>query len=141
MIASRATACGLLLVFGWSSVTFGERKNTAADARAKKITEDKVAHFHYQAGETLFRDGRYRSALAEFKKGFALTARPAFLINIGQCQRKLGELEEAKENFVTFLEADPNSPLAEQARTVLREIEAELKLRPQVPKPSAEPTP
>ncbi len=92
-------------------------------------TNEKVGRLHFQAGEDLYRAGRYNAALAEFKKGFSLTGRPAFLLNIAQCERKLENLDAARESLAGFLEADPDSPLVPEARSVLAEIDAALKKR------------
>ncbi len=107
-----------------------------AQPSSRKATEDKVGRLHYEAGENLYRDERYHAALSEFKAGFALTGRPAFLLNIAQCQRKLGDLEGARENYATYIDAEPRSPRLAEVRELIAMIDVELKARPkkQLPK-------
>jgi tetratricopeptide (TPR) repeat protein len=69
-----------------------------AEARARK---------HYTAGKTLYELGNYTDAVRELLVGYALVPKPQFLLNIGQCYRKLGDLPKAREMYAKFLADAP----------------------------------
>ena len=54
-----------------------------------------IARSHFEKGTRLFQVGDYRQALVEFRAAHVAKPDPAFLWNIGQCHRQLGELPEA----------------------------------------------
>lgn len=71
---------------------------------------DAAAQQHYRVGSARYAAGAYESALAEFEAGYAAHASPAFLVNIGQCLRKLDRLDEAALAFRRFLDTRTGSP-------------------------------
>jgi len=100
-------------------------------------TDDAVGRMHFDAGERLFHGGRYKEAPAEFTAGYELTKRPAFLLNIAQCYRELGERARAREFYKTYLLLDPNSPLIPGVRKLIDELDEPS----EPPPPGASPAP
>jgi hypothetical protein len=104
------------------------------------------ARSHFDAGNGYYASGLYQDAIREFQAGYALVPRPSFLVNLGQAYRKVGNLDRAKESYVSYLRSLPaDSPLRDQALRVLAEIEVQLEERgradeaPRPPAPIAPP--
>jgi tetratricopeptide (TPR) repeat protein len=64
---------------------------------------------HHRVGSVRYAGGDYAAALVEFEAGYAAHPSPAFLVNIGQCLRKLDRLDEAALAFRRFLDARSGS--------------------------------
>jgi tetratricopeptide (TPR) repeat protein len=72
---------------------------------------DQRARARFEAGDGLFKIGNYQDAIREFAAGYALSPRPAFLINLAQAYRKLDNPAKARELLQRFLvEAPRNDP-------------------------------
>ena len=48
---------------------------------------------------------------------------PGFLVNIAQCQRRLGDLKTARATYQKFVLVAPDSPLVPQVRSMIAEID------------------
>jgi tetratricopeptide (TPR) repeat protein len=74
--------------------------------------DDKAtARARYETATRLYDVGEYEKALAEFKAAYVAKDDPAFLFNIGQCYRKLGQETEALNFFRRYLKkAPPDDP-------------------------------
>jgi tetratricopeptide (TPR) repeat protein len=90
--------------------------------QAAPVRTERAAKTHFAEGQKLFAEGRYEEALAEFEAGYAAVPLPGFLIDIGQCQRKLGNTAEAREAYDSFLDKAPDSPVAPEVRRFIREL-------------------
>jgi tetratricopeptide (TPR) repeat protein len=81
----------------------------------------------FAEGQKLFVAGDFREALTWFKNGYMQTQDPAFLLNIAQCHRSLGESQEALMMFRLYLKSSPEG-LNPQARavasTAIKELES-----------------
>jgi tetratricopeptide (TPR) repeat protein len=84
------------------------------------------ARRQFMIGERLFRAGRYRDAARAYQRGYRLSRRPGFLINIAHCQVRLGRPELAREQYRRFLAEAPDAPHAAQVARALAEIDARL---------------
>ena len=98
---------------------------------------------HFEMAKRLFDVREYGKALEEYKAAYIAKPDPAFLFNIGQCHRKLGQNEQALDFFQQFLRKapanDPNRPQVEARIADIRlEEQAKAAL---VPKAKPEPTP
>src|SRR5262245_49679138 len=101
----------LLLLFGALAQA---KKTSSGETRARAI---------YQTGRELYKHGNYAQALKQFAAGHELSHRPKFLVNMAQCQRKLGELDEARKLLERFLaEAPPAAPERRVVSKMLVEI-------------------
>jgi tetratricopeptide (TPR) repeat protein len=61
----------------------------------------------YHRGQTFLEAGDYRAAAEAFEAGYLAAPRVGFLLNIGNCYRKLGELGKARQFYWRFLDAAP----------------------------------
>jgi tetratricopeptide (TPR) repeat protein len=86
---------------------------------------------HYEAGRALYDLGRYSEARVEFAAGYALVHDPFFLINLGQCYRKLRQPAEARAIFEQFLKVAPaGDPYRRQVKEILAEIDRDVTVVP-----------
>lgn len=107
-----AIAIGAALLAVALSAAWGATPEAEREARA-----------HYQAGEARFKAGVFDEALAEYQKGYDVLPLPGFLINVAQCQRRLGDLKKARATYQKFVLVAPDSPLVPQVRSMIAEID------------------
>ena len=89
-----------------------------------------VARAHYETATRLYDIREYDKALLEYKSAYLAQPDPAFLFNIGQCYRKLGQTAEALNFFQQYLKkAPPDDPNRRQVEARIRDIEAEARLK------------
>jgi hypothetical protein len=99
----------------------------AAAAHAQSNDDISRARTHFEAGRALYQLGNYDEALREFAAGYELAPRPQFLLNLGQCYRKLDNLEKAREMYQRYLHDAPVSdPERPQAQQILAEIDRQI---------------
>jgi tetratricopeptide (TPR) repeat protein len=114
-------------------------------ARAQSSDDLSRARTHFEAGHALYNLGNYTEAQREFAAGYQLAPRPGFLLNLGQCARKLGNVERAQEMYRRFLAAArADDPQRAEATQVLAELDQQIADRPVVspsPPPVAQPQP
>jgi tetratricopeptide (TPR) repeat protein len=81
---------------------------------------------HFKNGRALFEAASWAAALDEFNAGYDAYPLPGFLVNIGQCQRKLDHLDEAAAAFEKFLASGTGDvALRGEVKEALDEIAAE----------------
>jgi tetratricopeptide (TPR) repeat protein len=111
------------------ALTSGRALAQSDDALARART-------HFEAGRALYNLGSYTEAEREFAAAYQLAPRRELLINLGQCYRKLDELDKAQKMYAHFLrEAPPDDMHRPAAEQVLHEIEALLAARKPPPPP------
>jgi len=81
---------------------------------------------HFSRGTRLYEVGEYRQAIEEFKAAHLAKPDPAFLYNIGQCHRQLGENEQAVTLYKRFLAGSPNAPNRAEVEARVAEMESQL---------------
>src|SRR5436190_16583685 len=86
-------------------------------ARAKALYE--VGTKHYQVGE-------YKQALEAFKAGYFAKRNPAFLYNMGQCHRMMGNLDEEIGNYRAYLRESPDATNRADVEQFIADAEKEL---------------
>jgi tetratricopeptide (TPR) repeat protein len=98
-------------------------------------TDDKAtAKAHYEAATRLYDVHEYGDALKEYKAGYLTKPDPSFLFNIGQCYKKLGMSEQARQFFREYLKkAAPDDPNRAQAEARIRELDAREAASPAMP--------
>jgi Flp pilus assembly protein TadD len=125
--------CVLLLACGVAQAQVQEPRSDDDVTRART---------HFEAGRALYQLGNYNEALREFAAGYQLAPRPQFLLNLGQCYRKLDDLANARSMYQRYLhdapQSDPERPQAEQ---ILAEIERQIADRQAAQAPPAPVTP
>jgi hypothetical protein len=97
------------------------RAGTAASPSPSK--SDREARRAFQSAEAHFRGGRFAEALAEYQAGYDKAPLPGFLINIAQCQRRLGDLHKARATYQKFVIVAPDSPHVPEVRGVIGELD------------------
>ncbi len=105
----------------------------ATMARAGTTEAEKEARSHFQSGEAHFKAGEFDEALAEYQKGYDAKPLPGFLVNIAQCQRRLGDLKKARATYQKFILVAPDSPLVPQVRSMMAEIDGLLEKEQEQP--------
>ena len=94
--------------------------------------DKKAASAHFQHASQLYAAERFDEALVEFQAGYAAFPLPGFLVNIGQCYRKLDRLSQAAESFKQFLDAaGPENKLRREVEDAYAEVKSELERRTQ----------
>jgi tetratricopeptide (TPR) repeat protein len=103
----------------------------AAARRTTRASETREhAHVHWALGSQRYAAGQWRSALDEFEAGYRAHPSPAFLVNIGQCLRKLDRLDEAALAYRRYLDARVGSPRTRlDVWDALEDVTAELARR------------
>ncbi len=96
------------------------------------------ARAHFDKGRTFFEVDEYRKAIAEFKAAHIEKPDPAFLYNIAECYRRLGEVPEALQFYRRFL---ATAPPDDKTRPIVEQRIAELKTVADEPKTATEPPP
>jgi tetratricopeptide (TPR) repeat protein len=79
------------------SVIVGAPLRAHADAAQARV--------HFEKGRTFFQVDEYRKAIDEFKAAHVERPDPAFLFNIAECYRHLGETKDALTYYRRFLTA------------------------------------
>lgn len=97
-----------------AAVLFAGRIAMADVAKAKA---------HYERGMSLYQLGEYRRALEEFKEAHIEKTDPAFLYNIAQCYRQLGDVDEALTFYRRYLSLGPPGPLHDDVERRVTELE------------------
>lgn len=111
------TAAVALLAFALVAAV-GARASTAAPSEA-----DRQARRAFQEAEAHFRAGRFAEALAQYQVGYDRMPLPGFLINIAQCQRRLGDLRKARATYQKFVMVAPDSPHVSEVQALIAELD------------------
>jgi tetratricopeptide (TPR) repeat protein len=103
----------------------------ARPAAAAPPTPDEKAKAreHYQKGLVHYDIKEFSEALAEFKNAYRVVQDPAFLFNIAQCYRKLGQDIEALDYYRNYARRFPNAPNRSEVDRRIQEIEHELEAK------------
>ena len=84
---------------------------------------ERTARTHFQKGEAHYTAGQFREALSEYWDGFDAVPLPGFLVNIAQCQRRLGDLRHALASYQKFVLVAPSSPLVPEVRKMMADLQ------------------
>jgi hypothetical protein len=101
-------------------VLCGAARPARAEATAEATRE---ARRHFDEAEADYRAGRYAAALGKYQAGYAAKPLPGFLINIAQCQRRLGDLKAARATYHEFILVAPDSRLVPEVQTLIRQLD------------------
>lgn len=107
-----------------ASAVHGEPIAPPSDADAASAKQ------HFERGRELFVASQYLEALHEFEAGYRLAPLPLFLYNMGQACRHAGLIDQAIENYESYLQAVPDAPERAEVEQYLRELRA---AKPQPP--------
>lgn len=83
-----------------------DRKPAAppAEPARPKTAEQQEADRHFGSGVTLYKEGKYAEALAEFERAYEIAPHPLVLYNIAGCHRELSRYAEAVKYYRRFLD-------------------------------------
>jgi hypothetical protein len=126
----------------------GSRARTAVAAAligallawATPAAAEEDAAVHYKKGRSLYNVSEYRAALDEFKQAYVLHEDPAFLYNIAQCHRQLGNHREAITFYKRFLNESPRAPNRREIERLIGELEEKAAAAPKAPVPPVPPS-
>jgi hypothetical protein len=110
-----------ILIFVWTSFASLSPVSAQDDVDA--------ARRHYSKATRLYEVGEYHQALDEFKAAHVAKPDPAFLYNIAQCHRQLGDSEQAVTLYKRYLVASPNAANRAEVERRVAEIESDLATR------------
>ena len=97
----------------------------AARPAAAEDAETKTAKRHFAKGKKLFALGRFEEALDHYEKAYDAKPIPAFLFNIAQCHRNLGDLDKAIFSYRRYLTEDPEAEDREEVEQQIADLEEE----------------
>jgi len=106
----RALAVALVLLGALGMAHAADNKEAARDA--------------FQEGTRQYDLGDFKAALEAFKKAYLNYEDPAFLYNIAQCQRQLGDKAEALRSYKVFVRKVPSSSVRSQVEKIIAELQA-----------------
>jgi len=92
-------------------------------AAAAPSAAQRDARHHFDEGEALYRAGHYAEALAAYQAGYAAQPLPGFLVNIAQCQRRLGDLKAARATYREFVLVAPDSRLVPEVEELIKQLD------------------
>ena len=81
------------------------------------------AKAHFATAQQHFKLGRFEDALAEYTSAYEAKALPAFLFNIGQCERKLEHFGKAVFFYQAYLRDMPEAPNRETVEALITRCE------------------
>ena len=85
-----------------------------------------AARDSYREGSRLYELQDYRGALEAFKRAYVNFEDPTLLFNIAQCHRYLDHKEDAIAFYRKYVRKAPNSPMAEEVRRLITQLEGAL---------------
>ncbi len=92
-------------------------------ALAAPNAAQREARRHFDEAELSYRAGHYAEALTKYQAGYAAAPLPGFLVNIAQCQRRLGDLKTARATYREFVLVAPDSRLVPEVETLIKELD------------------
>ncbi len=97
------------------------------------------AKAHYERGKRLYNLSRFGDAVKEYEAAYLEMEDPAFLFNIGQCYRQLGNNELALRSYRNYLRSAPEAANRADVENRIQEIETAL-ARDKTAKPTPDPS-
>ena len=87
------------------------RKGTpSARVPTKDPKREKLARGEFEKAERAFNLGRFPEALTGYRAAYDALPLPAFLFNIAQCYRNIGDREQAIFFYQRYLSLEPEAP-------------------------------
>jgi tetratricopeptide (TPR) repeat protein len=94
-------------------------------ASAARAGDDKVAAKEaFREGTRQYELGDFRKALDAFKRAYLSYEEPAFLFNIAQCYRQVGDKQEALRFYKLFLRKVPDAPNRDEVQNVVTNLQS-----------------
>jgi hypothetical protein len=102
------------------------------------------AREYFEKGAVAYNLGRFQDAIDWYEKAYQEHADPAFLFNLGQAHRQLGDCDRAAFFYRRFLSEDPNTTARGEVEARIAEQDhlcAEKAVAPPPPPPTSKPPP
>jgi tetratricopeptide (TPR) repeat protein len=112
MIHLRSATTSVLIATLIASTALGAPKRPAprGEAPAHDARKEKAARISFDKAERAFNLGKFDEALTAYETAYEQLPLPAFLFNIAQCYRNLGNHERAAFFYQRYLSLDPDAP-------------------------------
>jgi tetratricopeptide (TPR) repeat protein len=112
MQLARVLACALVLAaaLGPAARPAAAAPRRTAPAKPTDAKKEKAARAHFEQAEKAFNVGKFDEALTNYQKAYEELPLPAFLFNIAQCHRNLGNNEQALFFYQRYLSLQPDAP-------------------------------
>ena len=78
---------------------------------------------HYDRGMRAYNLQDFKGALTEFQRAYVEMPDAAFLFNIAQAQRQLGQFEAASKSYHLYLASAPDAPNREQVAKLIEQMD------------------
>jgi tetratricopeptide (TPR) repeat protein len=108
--------------------------------RVALADSEAAARKHATRANKLAAQNKCRSAVSEFNRAYETLKDPILLFNRAECQRKLGNAEEALKDYEQFLSDMPTAPNRAGVEAHIASLRAALQNRPSSSAP-AQPAP
>jgi tetratricopeptide (TPR) repeat protein len=95
----------------------------APAALAAPNAAEREARRRFDDAELSYRAGHYAEALSKYQAGYAAVPLPGFLVNIAQCQRRLGDLKTARATYREFVLVAPDSRLVPEVENLIKQLD------------------
>lgn len=105
----------------------------AFSAPAYAQTPEQAAKTHFEQGRAFTAAGKLADAYKEFEAGYAILPRPAFLFNMGEAARAMGDWQKARAAYDKFLTVEATGQVADTARQRIADIDKEHPPAPATP--------
>ena len=110
MIRAQAVLVGLIAL------------GAAAPAAAGEPRGEQPGRVFFERAEANFNRGQFEAARADYQAAYDVEPLPAFLFNIGQCYRNLGDYDRAQFFFQRYTMLDPHSANRPAADRLIAEM-------------------
>ena len=95
----------------------------AADAAKRTPSDEETAAKDIDVGFYYLKDKNYRAAESRLKEALELQPNTAVaLLGLAQAQQKLGQQDEARQNYEAYLKLNPDGPDADKVKKALVQI-------------------
>ncbi len=121
--------CLLLLAFGVPATAWASPKS------------DQTARAHFERGKRLAAKSKFADAYREFEAGYKANPLPAFLFNMGEAARHMGDAAKARSAYEQFLAVEQTGAVADTARQRLADLDRTNPVAPPEPEPMVAPPP
>jgi len=126
----RAILAATLLATLAPAAATGAPRAAATPAPAKAAPADDArtaeARAHFRRGAQLYKEARYREAIAEFQAAYRVKPSGVLHFNIGQAQEKLGDIPAALASYNAYLREQPSAPNRETVQRAMGNLQARL---------------
>lgn len=122
----KAIAAALLLAVAPAAVAAGSAPATRRPPAASVDDATRQAKAHFARGAALYKQARYREAIAEFEAAYRLRPHGDLFYNLAQCHERLGDLPAALRAYHDYLRAVPDAEDRATVRQAMANLESRL---------------